>query len=89
MKPFASEVLPCSKRYRVLKDRFVFRHGVLVAPARRQSRASEFEKGDEFEASPCTLLRRAVRDKDLELVEPDVAVTSSGKRAQRGHKDEQ
>lgn len=79
MKPF--EV----SRYRVLKDRFVFRNGVLVVPVRRQSRPSEFQKGDEFEARPCTLLRRAVHDKDLELVESESAVTSSGKRAQRGH----
>lgn len=71
------------KRYRVLKDRFVYRHGALVAPMRRQTRSGEFEKDDEFDARPCTLLRRAVRDKDLELVEPEAAAT--GKRSQRAH----
>jgi hypothetical protein len=81
-----------NKRYRVLKERFVAPDCVLVAPGRRQSRASEFVKGDEFEARPSTLLRRAVRDKDIELVEAEAAIPN-GKRGQQQRakdaKDEQ
>ncbi len=57
-------------RYRVLKARFVYPDGVLVHPVRRQSRAGEFVQGDEFDAQANTLLRRAVRDGDIERVDP-------------------
>lgn len=76
------------KRYRVLKDTFVYRHATLVAPVRRQKRPGAFQRGDEFTAASCTLLRRAVRDGDIEVVVLEHDATTGGKRATRTPKDD-
>jgi hypothetical protein len=67
------------KRYRVLKDRFVYRHSAMASPGRR--RPGEYEKGDVFAAAPCPLLRRAVRDGDIDPVEVETGV--AGRRPTR------
>ena len=85
MRPTTSERnrrhVTAPSRFRVLKERFVYKHGGLTAPAapeRRQSRPGEFEKGDVFDAQPCTLLRRAQRDGDIELVPASEEATATG-----------
>jgi hypothetical protein len=72
------------KRYRVLKDRFVYRHGTLVSAGRR--RPGEFEKGDVLAAAACPLLRRAVADGDLDLVEVESG-TAAGRKPARAKDD--
>ncbi len=52
--------MKAEKRYRVLSARFVLTHG-------RQK--TEYAADDEFSAVPSPLLRRAVRDGDLEHID--------------------
>jgi hypothetical protein len=77
---------PPPPRYQVLKDTFVYRHGSLVSPVRRQKHPGEFQRGDHFEAASCTLLRRAVRDGYISPVGIEHH-TALAKRAPRAPKD--
>ncbi len=52
--------MKAQKRYRVLSPRFIIKHG-------RQK--TEYAAGDEFAAVPSPLLRRAVRDGDLTVLD--------------------
>lgn len=61
-------------RYRVIKPRFVYQRRYYAC-------------GDELEAAPNPLLRRAVRDGDLEPVEPKARKTPK-RRAQAGTEEQ-
>lgn len=68
------------KTYRVLRGRFVPARGVVSGP---QAGHREFTRGQTFEAAPSALLRRAVRDRDLEIVEPGPAEPPAERRQRK------